>query len=369
MKKLLYILAGVSLFFSCDNDIEVNANWKDVPVVYGLLNSAEDTVWVRVSKAFLGEGDVIRMAQEPDSLYYNNIESIFLEELDESGNLVDTINLVADFTTRSKDDGVFTTDNYRLYRTGTVALDETSEYRLVINRGDNRQQITAKTELVKDFDIIKPRNNQTVGFSSLTNEQSIEWESAENGRLYEVRLFFRYTEIRISDFTSPVDMSDSTQKVFEFRMSDKTATTLTGGQALSTTSTGQSFLNSLLRNVSQDPNLVRIPRKFDVEISVASEDFVTFINVNKPPTGIVRERPDFTNVFIGDDEGVGIFASRFVKTRETRVSSGTIDFLSIDDFACGYNFLRVTPSQSANDFKAEYDSPDCSTLVVFEFNQ
>ncbi len=378
MKKILYILIGASLIFSCDNDIDVNANWKDVPVVYSLVDQTEDTVWVRLSKAFLGEGDVFMMAQQPDSLYYNDIQNIFLEEFDENGNpTLRTFQLIPDFTSRTKPEGIFDSDNYRLYRTDfsgvgadTLDLNEDYQYQLVVNRGENRPYITAKTELVKDFDINKPRNNQNISFSGPTNEQAIEWESAVNGSLYETRLYFHYTEVRVTDFSSPVDLSDSTQKVFEFRMPDKTAATLTGSQDMSTSRTGQAFLTAFLKELTIDPNIVRIPRKFDVEILVASEEFTTFINVNKPPTGIVRERPDFTNVKIGDDDGVGIFTSRYRKLKpNVGISSTMKDYLSIQDYTCGYNIVKVSVSQSINNFKAEYDSPDCSVVNVFEFNQ
>ena len=41
-------------------------------------------------------------------------------------------------------------------------------------------------------------------------------------------------------------------------------------------------------------------------MAVGSEDLETYINVNKPITGIVQQRPQFTNI----TNGVGLFSSR-----------------------------------------------------------
>ena len=46
-------------------------------------------------------------------------------------------------------------------------------------------------------------------------------------------------------------------------------------------------------------------------MTVGSEDLETYINVNKPITGIVQERLKFTNI----NNGIGLFSSRFNKYR------------------------------------------------------
>ena len=71
-KVLVFTISIISLFLgSCSNDLEINAPWKDVTVVFGLLNKNETTHYVRISKAFLGEGDAMEFASQFDSLYYN----------------------------------------------------------------------------------------------------------------------------------------------------------------------------------------------------------------------------------------------------------------------------------------------------------
>ena len=44
MKKFLFVsLAFILLITACKNDLELNAEWKDITVVYGLLDQ-RDTI-------------------------------------------------------------------------------------------------------------------------------------------------------------------------------------------------------------------------------------------------------------------------------------------------------------------------------------
>ena len=71
MKKILIALVAAISFSACSTEIEVNAEWKDVTVVFGLLDVSDTIQYIKISKAFLGEEDAFVMAQEPDSLYYS----------------------------------------------------------------------------------------------------------------------------------------------------------------------------------------------------------------------------------------------------------------------------------------------------------
>jgi len=63
-------------------------------------------------------------------------------------------------------------------------------------------------------------------------------------------------------------------------------------------------------------------------MTVGSEDLETYINVNKPITGIVQERPQFTNI----NNGIGLFSSRFKKIRfDYDLTSSTLDYLKSVD--------------------------------------
>ena len=60
-------------------------------------------------------------------------------------------------------------------------------------------------------------------------------------------------------------------------------------------------------------------------MTVGTTDLETYINVNQPITGIVQERPSFTNI----NNGLGLFSSRYTHTGSGwTLSLDTKDYLT-----------------------------------------
>ena len=60
MKKLflsLSLLACMAFFNACTTDVELYADYKDIPVVYGLIDATTDTNFVRINRAFSSSND------------------------------------------------------------------------------------------------------------------------------------------------------------------------------------------------------------------------------------------------------------------------------------------------------------------------
>ena len=115
MKKLTFIfLISSILFSSCETDFNVNADWKEVTVVYGLLDQNRDKQYVRINKAFLGNENAYVMASESDSINYNpnNLE-VKIEKLSISGNVLET-KILSD-TIMFKEDGLFSVEENIVY--------------------------------------------------------------------------------------------------------------------------------------------------------------------------------------------------------------------------------------------------------------
>ena len=59
-------------------------------------------------------------------------------------------------------------------------------------------------------------------------------------------------------------------------------------------------------------------------MTVGTTDLETYIDVNKPITGIVQERPHFSNI----NNGIGLFSSRFTHVRsDVLLNEWTKDYL------------------------------------------
>ena len=65
MKKITFIFLLTSLLFtSCESDFDINADWEEVTVVFGLLDQSQEKQFIRINKAFLGNESAYLMAQE-----------------------------------------------------------------------------------------------------------------------------------------------------------------------------------------------------------------------------------------------------------------------------------------------------------------
>ena len=66
----LIIISTATIFTSCETDIDVTAEWKDITVAYGILNQNDTAHYLKINKAFLGDGNSLVYAQNADSSSY-----------------------------------------------------------------------------------------------------------------------------------------------------------------------------------------------------------------------------------------------------------------------------------------------------------
>lgn len=105
----------------------------------------------------------------------------------------------------------------------------------------------------------------------------------------------------------------------------------------------ESLLQSFRNEVPYDPNVWRYFQALDFTVLAGDEDLHTFINVNQPATGIVSERPDFSNI----EGGYGLFASRALNGRYNKsFNESGLNTLILSDLTCDLNFVKVTTTDT-----------------------
>ena len=124
MRQLIYFFFLVILFFNCENDLDINADWKEIPVIYSILNSgsvgeSNTEHFIRVQKSFLGTNSAYEMAQIEDSIYYADDDlKLWVEKL-LNNQVLDSINLDL-VSNLDKDYGFFSTENHKVYKFNTL---------------------------------------------------------------------------------------------------------------------------------------------------------------------------------------------------------------------------------------------------------
>ncbi len=314
---IFFLIFSSLLFFnSCETDFDINANYQDVTVVFGLLDQ-DSTTYVKINKAFLGEGNALIMAQIEDSSNYLNELNVTIEEWSGSDHLntfeLDTI------TITNKEEGVFYNPYQILYKTD-APLNEDNTYKLRIINGE--KEITSETKLINDFYMTKPRAGGTYIVLTETTQKAVEWVSAINGKRYEVVIRFNYKE-------KFIDQADTVYKHIDWVLGTVKSNTSIGGEEMEMIYFGESFYFLCAQNIPYNDQSIedkvhyRLPLNLDFIISVAGEDMNTYMEVNEPSSSIVQDKPEFTNI----ENGIGLFSSRYQKTRSKLLKSESVAIL------------------------------------------
>jgi len=335
MKRIFYTLLVLSAgLIGCNNELDINAPWQDVSIVYGMLDEQSDTNWVRIHRGYLGTEGIAGGSQQPDSLYYQNI-SVYMEELDKNDNVINTFQLTQD-NSKDLDTGFFTTQGFHLYRLDQK-VNQANSYRLIIEKPNNEgPQISATTPVVADFNITRPIGQQKVSFG--LNGQDFDWQQAKYARIYQSYLRFYYVEI------NALDASDSVRTYVDYKLSNVFGTTLDGsGQDISNNVKYEQFYRFLFNAIGPKENVKRFFRGMDVYVVAGADDLATYISVSQPAEGIVQDKPLFTNV----TNGIGIFSSTGTAEKlAMRLSNPSIDSLIKGIYTCDLMFGKASQADT-----------------------
>ena len=302
--SLLVLLTVVNT--SCETDFDVLAPYEETMVVYGLLNASEKTQYVRINKAFVGEGDALVFAQNPDSIYYADILRVKIEQWKNSV-LVDSMILIRD-TSKPKDPGVFANSPNVLYKTGPndTVLDFDSQYRLIVTNLQSGKVVTAETPIVGDITPLNPNPNPLTKVTWTDPDgYTIRYNTAPNGRVYNLIIRFNYREV------DPANPNDTLRKIAEWNLLNRVSGGGTGGtETITQNLQGEDFYRLVRNVITTADDYVFDARRFigriDFIYTIGADEFYTYVQVNQPSSGIVQNIPNFTNV----NNGFGIFSSR-----------------------------------------------------------
>src|SRR5581483_6552542 len=157
MKRICLLLVSViTLFYACKNDVKILAPYKDIPVIYGLLDQSDTTHYIRVNKAFEGLGNSYAMAQQYDSINYPvGTITVQLQNLNTSSTItLDTTTAIA------LDPGIFSYPKQVVYYT-KAAIDPTAQYKLIVTNEKTGKVCTGTATLLPDVSFSSP-----IGFMS-----------------------------------------------------------------------------------------------------------------------------------------------------------------------------------------------------------
>jgi len=337
MKKFLAALGSLILFSACDNEIDINAEYKDMTIMYGMLNPVMDTNYVRIQRGYLGDDAASASYGISDSLYYDSTEiDVYIREYNPGASTFNQeVELIWD-NSIPLDSGIYTDEGYHLYRIpSNFPIQSSREYEIVVNRADG-SVASARTGIVGSINITRPLPIITaryfdgrLQFNVRQDTDGNDPQATEKMIAYQPILYFHYKEYNKST-GSEVFKTETIRLPLEENPFDQIDILFSGNELYS----------ALAARIEEDPskNILRFFIGMDVEIIGASEELMTFIELSKPSTGVNQNRPQYEQVI----NGTGILSSRtFARRNDCRLQQSIYDRMLESGIICDLNFARV----------------------------
>lgn len=288
---------------SCEVEFSPNAEWKNVPVVYCLLDQDDDTTWVRVQRCYLSEGNIYQYGSCSDSINYpqGSISVALLVYAD--GTLKDSIAFT--YTERDRDSGAFAYKAQPIY----YALTKNKlrdDYTYVLNvRSTADGKLLATTDpirlikkvsgslITKPSVTVMPSGDTLGGFYFNDGDPTtgavclIQWNRLENARVYQPIVRFYYES---GGVTHSLDLfcPRVTSSLSEVRYSR------------------EQFLTDIKEKLKNDTTTKHYIPHVDIYLTCCSEELNAYMSTTSQGSSINQEHEAFSNI-IG---GVGVFAAR-----------------------------------------------------------
>ncbi|HYG15377.1 MAG TPA: hypothetical protein VEC12_06445 [Bacteroidia bacterium] len=291
MKRIFVcFLALVALFAGCKNDLDTNADWKEILVIYSLLSTSDTTHYVRVNRAFLSENQsALEIAKRSDSLQFDSLDVKILET-DNGGGVKNVYQL--NWVVLDKDTGIFASEDNRIF-TFDAVLNKDYIYKLIVTNKLTGNVATAQTALVD-----KAQPGSISGEIDTVKFYRVSLTAGRNAKVYDVIMRFHWNEYDSATNTL-IDSSYIDWPV-------GTSREVVNNQVINNVP-GNVFYTYLAAFVPGITGKYRVPTHMDFYFWGADSEYFIYHGVNKPSIGIVQKKPEYTNISSGN---YGLFASR-----------------------------------------------------------
>ena len=381
MKHIIYFFFISVFFFNCENDLDINADWKEIPIIYSILNSGADNDcdgdgilnlndddgckenYIRIQKSFIGTDPANYMAQISDSIYYSQEQSlVWIEEI--CGN--DTISFDVELVDSSEkpNDGYFATENHYFFKF-TEQLNHLCEYRVNFLNTSTGKTSYAKTNIVQPIDVSQwptiqsqegvgttPTNGTGAdglfeliipqsGFSPV--KKQIKIDPSKNGKLYKMFLRFNYIEVdQISGLKDTLFVDWS----FGSKIASETQVSGYSNEKIIFDFNSIQFFQYLASSIPEKENVFRyaivanggidgvVFPCLDFHFEILDVNLYNYFS-SQSSSGLIQNRPIYTNV----QSGVGLVSS--VSTQSfygIKMSDNTNYDLATSAITSGLNF-------------------------------
>ena len=342
------LMSMVLTFATCSTDFELNQP-QVTPVLYGVLDHTADTQWVKLNKSFLGGGDNYTYAAINDCTEYNNA----VITVSEIGGTNRTWTLTETYVPVDNNSGIFYTDSQKVYYfVASGGLDNSASYDIEVEFDDNTPKVSASTEMIGNFDFtglfkaklfadLELETGSGLASPNYVSNFGVDWNLASDAKRYDFTIRFHYVEFNLA--------GDSVEKHIDWFQGTQKSVLTDGVGSMSHVVNGESFYQFVGQHDDlQDLTDIdkRVIKNVEFILTAGHDELNTYIEVNEPVTGVVTERPTYTNI----TNGIGLFSSKasVVLTRATPARDINLKRNSTEELSQGqYTGMLLFCSDSA----------------------
>ncbi len=336
--KSLFFLSIIVVLFgqSCSNDFDLIDQWKNIPVVYGIININDPVHYIRVEKAYVDPKiGAAKLARIPDSLYYDNIRVV----LEKGSTEYELEKINGEDIGIPKQEGFFANQPNILYKIDAADIPLNGNDKVILKIYDTNADsllTQATTHIVGNYDFTVNYPSDPINFN-VDGKTTIAWRAEDHeisAKFYDARFVFHISEQKESGSTEYINKD----LVWEFE--DKKVRKVSNGTPVSTTQVkveGLAFYNFLKNHLDASKRLKRQFLGVDVIVNAGEEAIFKYINIGLANTGITSAQTisTYTNL----SNGKGVFSSRYqIKKLNLGITANTLMQLQESDYTKDLNF-------------------------------
>lgn len=331
MKYIAYLFI-FTILVSCDNELNVVEEFKDIPVVYGFISLSDTAQYIRIERAFIDESTSgLDLALRPDSLYYPDA-TVTLEHV-LSGTQYEMTRVDGNLEGYVREDGVFAQAPNYLYKlnSSNINLTAEDEYKFILNRGDGFESLEATTILIGAAQLRIPNvlTGQPIGFNSIDFTNLI-WTGSPSAKIYNVNFDFNYQERELNSGSAFEEKSVRWQAVRNLSVDEENG-------RISVEVPGVNFFTFIKGAIIENSNMERRFDNLSINISGGGEEIRDFVQIGNANLGITstQDPPFFSNI----EGGRGIFSSSYdLVLNDVSITNQTLDSLKEGQFTKNLGF-------------------------------
>lgn len=310
---ILALIVGITLLASCDNELDINAPWKETPVVYAVIDLGQDSQIIRIQKTFQNASNQTSNtgAQIADSLVMKNIAVTITNST--NPNQFFSMQRLAP----RKDSGFFSNKDSSYWGARVPGFFAPGgRYILKIHSYNTGNDYLATADMVGTATLNQLSTLDLANTSNMYFIFQVE-NFGINVSVLDLSIRLKYWELNKAG-------GDTLHKFIDYYVKkDALRNTLPSGK-YSTSVEKESYVSFLKNNIKPDANVTRGFEGVEYVVTSYNNDYRDMLSTNAPSGSIIPKYGEYSNI----SNGIGIFASRTITRRAQNFNGPTTDLLN-----------------------------------------